>query len=96
MIDFTKTYQLMSSKALSPWLDQLPQQMEKSFQGNRWGDLPKWKNILDQLPELKPSRSDFNSNHVAVLNHDHLPPRPNFGKISNSKIEAVHSLQYLL
>ncbi|MEW5251174.1 tRNA 5-methoxyuridine(34)/uridine 5-oxyacetic acid(34) synthase CmoB [Microbulbifer discodermiae] len=60
MIDYTPLYSaLQHIPALRPWLAQLPAQIAAGLDPRRWGDLPDWREALQSLPELTPSRLDF-------------------------------------
>lgn len=41
------------------WARTLPQQIEEGLSIQRWGDLPKWQNAIDNLPQLSPSSTDL-------------------------------------
>jgi tRNA (mo5U34)-methyltransferase len=44
---------------LRQWAQTLPEQIEQGLSPTRWGDLPKWQGVLNQLPDLVPSILDF-------------------------------------
>jgi len=45
----------------SDWAQQLPRQIAQGLGIERWGDLPQWQQVIDRLPEIKPSSVDFTS-----------------------------------
>jgi len=66
MLDYTTTYNQIHSTSLSPWLDCLPNRVEEILNGTRWGDLPKWLEALNQLPEIQPSSYDLNADSIRI------------------------------
>ncbi|MBV1931787.1 MAG: tRNA 5-methoxyuridine(34)/uridine 5-oxyacetic acid(34) synthase CmoB [Porticoccaceae bacterium] len=50
---------------LRQWAKVLPEQIEQGLSPTRWGDLPQWQGVLDQLPDLTPSTLNF-KNHVQI------------------------------
>ena len=66
MLDYTSFYQQLKSTPLSVWLDQLPSQVDQAMQSKRWGDLPQWLDVYNQMPGVKPSTIDLNSNYVTI------------------------------
>ncbi|MCA9400857.1 MAG: tRNA 5-methoxyuridine(34)/uridine 5-oxyacetic acid(34) synthase CmoB [Candidatus Omnitrophica bacterium] len=66
MIDYSKTLHLFQETPLKPWLEQLERDIKAGFDGQRWGDLPKWQNALDRLPGILPSRININSDWIIV------------------------------
>ena len=66
MIDYTSHYNSIETTALAPWLKILPDQVTASFESARWGDLPKWLDLLKQLPNIEPSSYDLTSDAVRV------------------------------
>ncbi len=44
---------------LQPWLEQLPRQINAGLSEKRYGDLPAWRRVLEQLPEVSASAIDL-------------------------------------
>ncbi|MDH5765350.1 MAG: tRNA 5-methoxyuridine(34)/uridine 5-oxyacetic acid(34) synthase CmoB [Gammaproteobacteria bacterium] len=51
---------------LEPWLDTLEQQIETGLNQGRHGDLPRWQNALDKLPNINAAITDLNQAAIAV------------------------------
>jgi tRNA (mo5U34)-methyltransferase len=56
---------------LKKWADQLPSQLQQGLSVERWGDLPDWQAVLDNLPAVSPSSVDFQT-AVRIGEHDDL------------------------
>jgi len=66
MIDYTNFYQTVQDSALEPWLTTLGADVDQAlFQANN-GNLLRWRQALDQLPELTPSSYDFRSSTITI------------------------------
>lgn len=56
MPDYQPLIQWMQANPqLQNWATQLPSQIERGLAIERWGDLPAWQTVLDNLPALTPS-----------------------------------------
>lgn len=51
-LDYSALYAHMTGTALQPWRDALPQMIEKNFNAERWGDIPRWLSCLEKLPSI--------------------------------------------
>lgn len=51
---------------LKPWLTHLSGQIEQGFDEARWGDLPDWRDALNELPDIKPSSINLNSSAIRI------------------------------
>ncbi len=69
-IDFSALYAQLADTELAPWLETLPDTIKNNFNAQRWGDLPRWLEALEQLPTVTPSRIDLNRNAVQVGSSD--------------------------
>lgn len=49
---------------LGSWLKELPQQVERVWREQPHGDMAKWQEALDQLPDVPVSKVDFRSAKV--------------------------------
>lgn len=60
MIDYQSLLDALDNyPKLRKWAQALPEQIEQGLSPTRWGDLPQWREVLDQLPDLTPSTLDF-------------------------------------
>lgn len=64
MIDYQALIRALADyPALRQWANDLPRQIEQGLSLSRWGDLPQWQAVLEQLsqqlPELIPSALNF-------------------------------------
>lgn len=50
MIDYQPLIERWENSSLAPWAKQLQQQIDSRFHSRRYGDLPGWLSILEQLP----------------------------------------------
>lgn len=51
---------------LKSWQQQLPAQIDKGLDANRYGDLPRWQAVINDLPVVSPSSIDLNAGIVRV------------------------------
>jgi tRNA (mo5U34)-methyltransferase len=51
---------------LSPLIDCLPEQIRRGLDENRYGDLPRWKKVLEQLPNWQVDSTKLNQAQVEV------------------------------
>ena len=65
MINYVPLLKVLADGPLQAWAEQLPAQIEDKINVERWGDLPQWQQVLDNLPELTPSAVELQSN-VAI------------------------------
>lgn len=65
MFDYTSLYQLMQETPLEKWSEHLQQDLEDVF-SEAHGDLERWKKALQQLPEIKSTQVDFNSDNLKI------------------------------
>ena len=54
--DFLKS---LEDTTLASWQEQLPPLIEQGLNPERWGDLPTWQSVLEQLPTLHDVQCDF-------------------------------------
>lgn len=64
--DYHRTLDFLKITALAPWVHKLDHKIELAFNGNRWGDLPGWLDILGRLPIIKPSLINLNTESITV------------------------------
>jgi len=59
MIDYSELYNALKASDASEWLETLEASIERAFNSPRHGELDKWLAMLDNLPEIKPSSVDL-------------------------------------
>ena len=79
MIDYQPFLQHLAatqadSQALSRWLEQLSQQIATGLTEQRYGDLARWKSVLQQLPDWPVSSYDLNQSSVTINTQPALTP----------------------
>ncbi|MBD3670624.1 MAG: tRNA 5-methoxyuridine(34)/uridine 5-oxyacetic acid(34) synthase CmoB [Gammaproteobacteria bacterium] len=55
-----KLFQAMQDTSLQDWLDILPKQLDAAFDEKRHGNLPRWRDVLNQLPMRNPGEVELN------------------------------------
>ena len=63
---YTQTLDLLSCTSLKEWADTLPSTLEECFNADRWGDLPKWQEAVQALPEFQPTYIDLNAPSITI------------------------------
>ena len=53
-------------ESISQLLDTLAPTLEKNFSVSRYGDIPRWQEALDALPEVKPSTIDLSNDTIII------------------------------
>jgi len=61
VIDYTPLYQHLAATPLAHWLDDLPSALTKRLDGVNHGDLLRWQEAVEHLPEAQPSSIDIAS-----------------------------------
>lgn len=61
MIDYSELYKALENSDAKEWLKTLAQSVEHAFNSSRHGELDKWLAMLDNLPDIKPSSIELNS-----------------------------------
>lgn len=61
MIDYSELYTALENSDAKEWLNTLAQSVEHAFNSPRHGELDKWLAMLDNLPDLKPSSIELDS-----------------------------------
>ncbi|MEE8059697.1 MAG: tRNA 5-methoxyuridine(34)/uridine 5-oxyacetic acid(34) synthase CmoB [Pseudomonadales bacterium] len=61
-----------STLALSHWLEQLPEQISTGLSEQRYGDLPRWKTILEQLPNWPVNTFNLNQSAISIQGENTL------------------------
>ena len=63
---YDQTCSLLSQTPLKVWAEDLPAQIEKGFNEGRWGDLPKWRHAVEQLPVIENLSCDLDQKYITV------------------------------
>ncbi len=71
MIDYREFFhhlklQASDSPAVQSWLEHLPALVDKGLDETRYGDLPRWKAVLEQLPQWPVESNDINSSAITI------------------------------
>lgn len=71
MIDYQPFIEQLSSNAdypdaLAQWLEQIPEQIASGLDEKRYGDLARWKSVLEQLPDWPTDAYDLNQAAIKV------------------------------
>lgn len=66
-IDFSDLLTAMADGPLSEWSKILPEQFESAMTVERWGDLPAWQQVLENLPDITPS--EINLKNGVTIGH---------------------------
>ncbi len=71
MIDYQPFLQRLANDenklpAFSLWLEQLPEQIANGLNEKRYGDLPRWKSVLQQLPDWPIESVDLNNSAITL------------------------------
>jgi len=66
MLDYSDLYRSLEGTLLEPWLDTLPNQVSRVFFDTPHGDLHRWLDLLHQLPDITPSRTEPSADEVTA------------------------------
>ena len=55
MIDYSELYKALEKSDANKWLETLADSVERATNSPRHGELDKWLEMLDALPDVKPS-----------------------------------------
>jgi len=61
MIDYSELYTALENSDAKEWLNTLAQSVEHAFNSPRHGELDKWLSMLDNLPDIKSSSVELNT-----------------------------------
>lgn len=62
MPDYRPLLQWMkAAPGFNTWASTLPYQIERGLSEDRWGDISRWQQVIDQLPDIAPSSTDFSA-----------------------------------
>ncbi len=63
---YNPTYHLIQKSHLASACEDWPERVAAKFDPLRYGDLPRWLSVVDQLPEIQPSTVDFNARAITI------------------------------
>lgn len=66
MIDYQPFLSALKKTELADWLDSLPGQLERGLDKKRYGDLSRWENVLNNLPDYSADSISLNQSSVSV------------------------------
>ena len=66
MIDYGPLIERWQNSELAPWVDRLPAQLAAGLAVERYGDLPRWLDALNALPDIVPSARQLSSSRVGA------------------------------
>ncbi|HQQ63565.1 MAG TPA: tRNA 5-methoxyuridine(34)/uridine 5-oxyacetic acid(34) synthase CmoB [Pseudomonadales bacterium] len=70
--DYAALYARMDNTALQAWRDVLPTMIEKNFNPERWGDIPRWMSCIEKLPVLDIASRVLDADTVAARTNNPL------------------------
>ncbi len=65
-MNYQSLFDSIAGGDLHPWLEMMPDQIAAGMNEKRYGDLPRWRQVIDKLPVLEAGRYDFNSAAVTT------------------------------
>ena len=66
MIDYSPLLEQWLGSELAPWSLRLPEQLARGMSLQRYGDLPRWLQVLEELPDLQASSIQLNQSRVGA------------------------------
>ena len=66
MIDYSPLLEQWLGSELAPWARLLPEQLARGMSLQRYGDLPRWLQVLEELPDLQASSIQLNQSRVGA------------------------------
>ncbi len=65
-MNYQALYDRIRGTSLHPWLELMPQQIDWGLSAKRHGDIPRWLELIRQLPAVEPGDIDFNRDFVTT------------------------------
>lgn len=65
-MNYQSLFDSIADSELQPWLEMMPQQIDWGLSAARHGDIPRWLDLLKQLPVVAPGGLDFNADYVTT------------------------------
>lgn len=72
MLDYQPLYQTLAEQGAEQWVSVLPGQIGQAFTADGHGDLPKWIDAVEQLPNSPYSQCELNADAVQIGSADDL------------------------
>jgi tRNA (mo5U34)-methyltransferase len=72
MIDYQALIRRWADGEMAPWAQQLPQQIAQGLSQERYGDLPRWLQVLEDLPEFQAGSIALDASRVGVASDQPL------------------------
>lgn len=66
MIDYQPFLNVLKQTELDGWLESLPAQLERGLDKKRYGDLKRWENVLNDLPDYSVDSVSLDQSSVSV------------------------------
>ena len=66
LFDYSQLIERLNQLEINPLADALPEHIELGMDTKRYGDIPRWKQALSQLPDLDVSAVKLNQSKVSV------------------------------
>ncbi|HQQ73595.1 MAG TPA: tRNA 5-methoxyuridine(34)/uridine 5-oxyacetic acid(34) synthase CmoB [Pseudomonadales bacterium] len=66
LLDYSALFTRMEGTALQPWRDTLPEMIDKNFNADRWGDIPRWLSCIEKLPLIETRNIHLDMDTVSV------------------------------
>lgn len=66
LFDYSQLIERLNQLEINPLADALPEHIELGMDAKRYGDIPRWKQALSQLPDLDVSAVKLNQSKVSV------------------------------
>jgi tRNA (mo5U34)-methyltransferase len=88
MIDYSPLVKRWQGGELDAWAQLLPEQIARGLSTQRYGDLPRWLQVLQDLPELRADHLQLDSTQVGVSSNS-LPPPADIEKLREG-LQGLH------
>lgn len=88
MIDYQPLVARWRGGAMDAWAQVLPGQIARGLSAQRYGDLPRWLQVLDELPDLRPQRIALDQARVGAASAN--PPDPALLRQLRSALQGLH------
>ena len=74
---------ILREEGMDAWAERLPEQFAAGLDKKRYGDIPRWQQVIDALPELKAAAVDFTSPAITI------EPQADFSSAQRSALEDL-------
>lgn len=69
-------YDQIASTDLAPWLGTLPEQVSQNLNASSNGHMPTWRDALNEMPNVNPTRIQLSSDTITIGQKSDLPTDP--------------------